>query len=233
MRSLLLLTFTLSLFTVSYSQDSAAKLLSMPDYVIPPEASQAGIDGKLAVVVSVKKDGTVDRAEVVAGPSWPCGSEPKRALSVVRSGAEDAVKQARFSPALKNGKPEDREMLLTMLVGERYEYAKRSAAQKSPTSPKSDAQPSLVQGGVINGKAISLPKPDYPSNVTGARPRGTVEIEVLIDETGGVISAGALNGDPLLQDASRKSACKAQFSPTTLAGHPVKVMGIVTYNFVP
>ena len=234
MRSLLLLAFTLTLFTVGYSQDSAPKLLSMPEYIIPAEASQAGIDGKLSMLVWVKKDGTVDRAEAYSGPSWPCASEPKSALSTVRSGAEDAAKKARFSPALKDGKPEDREILLTMLVGDRYEQAKRYAAQKaSGTQTPPAAQPSLIHGGVINGKAVSLPKPEYPINLNGPRPRGTVEVEVLIDENGGIISAGALNGHPLLQESARKAACKAKFSPTTLSGHPVKVMGVVTYNFVP
>lgn len=234
MRSLLLLAITLIAFTTTYSQDSAPKLLSMPEYIIPAEASQAGIDGKLGVVVFVKKDGTVDRVQAYSGPAWPCGSEPKSALSTVRSGAEDTVKKARFSPALKDGKPEDREILLTMLVGDRYQQAKRYAAQKaSGVQPPPTAQPSLIQGGVINGKAVSLPKPEYPTYMNGARPRGTVDVEVLIDEAGGIISAGAVNGDPLLQESARKAACKAKFSPTTLSGHPVKVMGIVTYNFVP
>lgn len=233
MRSLLLLTLTLVLFSAAYSQEAPAKLLSMPDYIISPEATQAGIDGKLAVVVWVKKDGTVDRAEVLAGPSWPCGAEPKTELSEVRNGAADAVKKARFSPAIKDGKPEDREMLLTMLVGERYEQAKRYAAEKASGS-KPPAAPSLIQGGVINGKAVSLPKPEYPHDIiSGTRPRGSVQVELLIDESGNVISAGAVNGDPLLQASARKAACKAKFSPTTLSGSPVKVMGILTYNFVP
>jgi len=234
MRSLLLLAITLIAFTTTYSQDSEPKLLSMPEFVIPAEASQAGIDGKLGVLAWVKKDGTVDRAQAYSGPSWPCGSDPKSELLTVWSGAEGAAKKARFSPALKDGKPEDRVVLLTILVGKRYEDEKRFAAQKaSGTRPPPTEQPSVIHGGVINGKAISLPKPEYPTNLNGARPHGAVQIEMMIDENGGIISAGAISGDPLLQESARKAACKAKFSPTTLSGHPVKVMGIVTYNFVP
>jgi TonB family protein len=228
MKPLLLLAITLIAFTTTFSQNAAPRLLSMPDFVIPAEASQAGIDGKLGVLAWVKKDGTVDRAQVYSGPSWPCGSEPKSALSAVRSVAEDAVKKARFSPGFTNGKPEAIEVLLTVLVGKTYEDEKRFAAQITSTT-----QPSIIQGGFINGKAISLPKPEYPPNLIGPRPRGTVQVEIVVGENGDIISAGVLNGDPLLQASARKAACKAKFSPTTLSGHPVKVMGIVTYNFVP
>jgi len=235
MKLLLLLPLTLILFTISYPQDVSPKLLRMPEYIISPEASAAGIDGKLGVLVWVKKDGSVDRAEAYSGPMWPCSAEPKSELAAVRSGAVEAVKKAQFSPALKDGKPEDMEILLTMLVGEAYENKKRYAAEKKASAnDQPAAKESLIQGGVINGKAISLPKPDYPRDLmSGARPQGKVDVEVLIDENGSVISAGAVNGDPLLQEASRKSACKARFSPTTLSGYPVKVSGIVTYNFVP
>ena len=175
MRYLLLLTFICITFTAARSQDASPKLISMPEYMIPVEATQAGIDGKLAVLVWVKKDGTVDRAEALAGPSWPCGSNPKTELGAVRSGAEDSVKKARFSPALKDGKPEDREILLTMLVGEEYQIAKKRAAEKT-AEKQSPTAPSLVRGGVINGKAISLPKPAYPFDLmNGTRARGTLK----------------------------------------------------------
>ena len=234
MKSLLLLAVTLSLFAITYAQDVSPKLLRMPEYVISPEARSLGIDGKLGILVWVKKDGTVERAEAYSGPMWPCGTDPKAELAAVRSGAEDVVKKAVFSPALKDGQPEDREILLTMLVGEAYENKKKYAAEKKASGGgQPDAKPSLVQGGVINGKAISLPKPDYPYDLMNrSRPEGMVHVDVLINESGDVTSAGAVDGDPLLQEASRKAACKAKFSPTKLSGVPVKVSGIVTYNFV-
>ena len=234
MRSLLLLALTFFLPTISFSQDVSPKLLRMPEYIISPEASSVGIDGKLGILVWVKKDGTVERAEAYSGPMWPCGSEPKSELAAVRSGAEDVVKKAMFSPALKDGQPEDREILLTMLVGKAYENKKKYAAEnKASGSAQPDAKPSVIPGGVINGKAISLPKPDYPYDLMNrSRPEGAVHVDVLINESGDVISAGAVDGDPLLQEVSRKAACKAKFSPTQLSGVPVKVSGIVTYNFV-
>jgi TonB family protein len=234
MKTLLLLTITLILFSNASPQDARPKVLSVPEYIIPAEASKAGIDGKVLVLVSVRKDGTVDRVDFWAGPSWPCGSEPKDLITEVRNGVIDAFKKARFSPALKNGDPVDGTTGLSMLIGERYANLKKISVRNALGTGKdlvNDA--STVRGAVINGKAISLPKPEYPRGFYDDRPRGVVQVEVVIDEKGEVISAGAISGDPRLQKPARKAACLARFSPTLLAGQPVKVSGIVTYNFVP
>ena len=86
-----------------------------------------------------------------------------------------------------------------------------------------------IRGGVLNGKAITLPKPIYPA---GAEVSGTVTVEVTIDEYGGVSSARAVSGHLQLQQAAIDAALQARFSPTYLMGEPVKVMGVITYNFV-
>lgn len=88
-----------------------------------------------------------------------------------------------------------------------------------------------ISGGVLNGKAISLPKPDYPADARTAKAAGTVVVQVMIDEYGNVISAKAVSGHPLLQQASVNAALQARFSPTLLMGEPVKVTGVITYNF--
>jgi protein TonB len=47
-----------------------------------------------------------------------------------------------------------------------------------------------------------------------------------------VASARAITGHPLLQQAAVQAAYGARFSPTLLSGQPVKVTGVITYNFV-
>jgi TonB family protein len=89
-----------------------------------------------------------------------------------------------------------------------------------------------VSGGVVNGKATSLPKPPYPAAAKAVRAAGTVSVQVLIDENGNVISANATSGHPLLKSAAEQAARGAKFSPTLLSGQKVKVSGIITYNFV-
>lgn len=89
-----------------------------------------------------------------------------------------------------------------------------------------------ISGGVLNGKAISKPQPAYPAIAKAARAAGTVTVQVTVDEQGNVISARAAGGHPLLQQAAVNAARQARFSPTLLSGQPVKVSGVITYNFV-
>jgi protein TonB len=93
--------------------------------------------------------------------------------------------------------------------------------------------PKQISGGVLNGKATSLPKPPYPPAARAVRASGAVSVQVLIDEKGNVVSASAVSGHPLLRAAAVQAARSARFSPTQLSGQPVKVSGVITYNFVP
>jgi TonB family protein len=85
---------------------------------------------------------------------------------------------------------------------------------------------------VLNGKALSLPKPSYPAIARAAHASGTVQVWVSIDETGKVVSASVVTGHPLLRVAALEAAKLARFTPTMLDAHPVKVTGILAYNFV-
>jgi protein TonB len=59
-----------------------------------------------------------------------------------------------------------------------------------------------------------------------------VQVQVLIDENGNVISATAVSGHPLLRAAAQAAAHASKFTPTKLSGQPVKVSGVIIYNFV-
>ena len=85
--------------------------------------------------------------------------------------------------------------------------------------------------GVITGKASSLPKPVYPATAKAVGASGAVNIQVTIDEHGNVISAKAVSGHMMLRKVSEDAALRAKFSPTTLSTVPVKVTGIIVYNF--
>ena len=84
----------------------------------------------------------------------------------------------------------------------------------------------------INSRAVSLPKPIYPPLAVKIQLHGVVNVQVLIDESGKVVSAKAVSGHPILIPDSVRAAMNARFSPTTLNGQAVKVSGIITYNFV-
>jgi TonB family protein len=90
----------------------------------------------------------------------------------------------------------------------------------------------VIFGGVLNSKAISLPNPNYPAIARQAQASGTVTVEITVDEDGNVIAARAVSGHPLLQAASVDVARLAKFSPTLLSGEPVKIRGVLVFNFV-
>lgn len=85
--------------------------------------------------------------------------------------------------------------------------------------------------GVANGFATHLPKPPYPAAALAINIQGKVDVQVTIDETGKVISAKAASGHPLLRPAAERAAWGARFSPTLLSNVPVKVTGVIVYNF--
>lgn len=117
--------------------------------------------------------------------------------------------------------------------GESRDIEQPSATPPPTKPPTPKPAPKTVSGGVLNGKATSLPKPGYPAAAKAVRASGSVSVQVLISETGSVISASAVSGHPLLRAAAEGAARGARFSPTMLSGQAVKVSGVITYNFVP
>jgi TonB family protein len=102
----------------------------------------------------------------------------------------------------------------------------RETPNPPPVGPRAP-----ISGGVLNGKAVSLVKPSYPPIAKAAHASGTVTVQVLIDENGKVVSAHAVSGHPLLQSAAVAAARASRFTPTRLSGQPVKVSGVIIYNF--
>ncbi|MGD9587371.1 MAG: TonB family protein [Pyrinomonadaceae bacterium] len=85
--------------------------------------------------------------------------------------------------------------------------------------------------GVANGHAVYLPKPPYPPHALSVGIEGEVTVQVTIDEKGNVLSAKAAKGHPFLRTAAERAAMNARFTPTLLSKVPVKVTGVIIYNF--
>lgn len=101
----------------------------------------------------------------------------------------------------------------------------------TPPPPVIKKVPRMISGGALTGSATSLPKPLYPPAAKAVGAQGKVDVQVVIDESGRVISATAVNGNPLLRQAAEDAARKAKFDATTLSGVPVKVTGVIAYSF--
>lgn len=86
---------------------------------------------------------------------------------------------------------------------------------------------------ILNGSATLLSKPNYPAAARAVRATGAVQVQVTIDEDGDVLTANAISGHPLLRRASEKAARESRFTYTILEGQPVKIKGVIVYNFIP
>ena len=95
-----------------------------------------------------------------------------------------------------------------------------------------DCEGVAIREGVEAGRALELPKPAYPMIARAAQASGTVEVKVLIGLDGNVIAAASISGHPLLQAAAVGAARNARFAPTKINGQPVKVVGVIQYNFI-
>jgi TonB family protein len=107
--------------------------------------------------------------------------------------------------------------------------------EQQPSTPNVSAPvqttPMPLTGGVLNTNAIELPNPVYPVDAKQARIKGTVKVEVKIDEEGNVVSAEAVEGPKELREAAVEAAKKARFPPTRLHGQLIKVYGVLVYKF--
>jgi TonB family protein len=92
-------------------------------------------------------------------------------------------------------------------------------------------RPTIKSEGVINGKATYLPNPAFPAPARLVGAYGVVNVQVTIDEDGKVISSKAVSGHPLLRGTAETAAWKAKFSTTYLSKVPVKVTGVIVFNF--
>lgn len=180
--------------------------------------------------LSYKRIGNYDRAiadynrAIELNPKYAIGYHNRGAAYQQRARPDDYKRAAadyrqalKLEPNLRQSR-ENLDIVLTIL-GE------------DGNSPSLKTGAKTISGGVLNGKATFLPKPEYPAAARAVGAGGSVNVQVLIDETGRVISAAAVSGHPLLKGSAVEAARRARFAPTKLSGEPVKVRGIIIYTF--
>jgi len=88
-----------------------------------------------------------------------------------------------------------------------------------------------VSGGVLQGNAIKKVQPAYPSDAKLAGVQGEVKVQLNISEDGKVMDAIAISGPEELKEVSVAAARQWVFKPIELSGMPVRVQGVLTFNF--
>lgn len=218
MRYFLLSASFFLLTMVNFGQDTPSVLTPVkPDF---PADALAKFQGKerIDLFLEIDKTGHVKDVEAF-GPWLTCGKDDDVADNL-RKASVDAAKKIVFAPTMKDGKAS--ETVTTLFY----------PLEGTEPLPPPNNGPRLT-GAVVNGTSISKPAPKYSSKARKLGIQGPVTIVVLIDEEGKPISARAKSGHPLLVANAANAACQSRWTPTMLAGHPVKVSAAITYNFMP
>lgn len=99
-------------------------------------------------------------------------------------------------------------------------------------SPSGEPSNRPVNAGILNSRAVNLPKPAYPPNAKQMHADGQVAVQVSVDESGNVTSARATSGNLLLRASAEAAARQSKFNPVRINNQAVPVNGVVLYNFV-
>lgn len=240
MRSFLLL-FVAVLFFTCMTPDTVgqttpryvtATAVKTPPVSVPREAKESGLGGEVRVGVTINSEGKVIEVGDAWGPGSVCKQATRADVIALRNAARQAALSAVFEPSTADGRPDPATATVRFdfPIGERKTGSENQIQYFSAVGePDNFGDPR----GVLNGRALSLPKPVYPPAARAVRASGAVQVAVLIDEKGEMFSAEPVSGHPLLRHAASTAACSAKFTPTLLEGRRVRVAGIITYNFVP
>jgi periplasmic protein TonB len=192
-----------------------------------PQAQQKEAPKPEKVVIEKNVDvrreliATVDRADLVPKTISAKASDvpPVRKGVVTMVGSSDTNAAQPMAPGAGSGQ----------IIGGTQKVEIKDEPPPPPPKPTPHAP---ISGGVLNGKAVHLVQPPYPPIARSAHASGQVVVQVLIDENGNVVAAHATSGHPLLQAAAVNAARSSKFTPTKLSGQPVKVNGVIIYNFL-
>ena len=102
-----------------------------------------------------------------------------------------------------------------------------------PLSANTSLKEKVISAGWMNSRATNFEQPAYPKNIKKPRPKAQVDVRILTDADGNVISADVIRGPVEFHDAALTAARKLKFPPTTLSGVPAKVSGWLSYRFNP
>ena len=105
--------------------------------------------------------------------------------------------------------------------------------ESKTTQPAGAAEFKTIEGGIINSRAVDLPAPKYPDEARKKHDFGEVQVRVLVDETGKVISAAAIFGPESLRAAAVEAARRAKFTPASNGNAPALISGVVKYDIKP
>ncbi len=181
-----------------------ALILPMPRL---PSVQPRG-DGKIEVEVKIN----LQNGEVVS-------AEASEGHPLIRAAAEQAALQAEFPPILTEFPNVFGQGFLI------YEFEDFNGKTIENKTPKKFL---IIEKGVVNDRAKSLPKPFYHPDIKAT---GIVEVKIFVDTNGKVPFAKAVSGHPLLRPFAESAARETTFAPTVITTEPLYVKASLLYKF--
>lgn len=179
----------------------------MPNY---PPSARGDIFGSINVETKIDlQKGEVVSAKAISGHP------------LLRIQAEKTALQTKFPPTLTEFSDVFGKGLLIYKI---EDFNGKTIENKNPK------RFAIIEKGIVNNLAKSLPKPKFPFG--GINAFGTVEVKVLIDMNGKVLLAKAISGHPLLKPFAESAAREAKFGSAIIdGGEPIYVEASLFYKF--
>lgn len=176
--------------------------LTAPDY--PGRALRKGITGYVTVAFTVNAEGRTERVEVLDA----------RPAQVFDRHAVEAVRQWRFEPAVRGGKPVARRVSQTINFGD-------------AESPRSDSDPSRDRLALTDAAApepLRLEPAEYPARALRKRETGNVTVVFTVNERGRTEDVEILSSSSrLFNQAVLRAVRNWKFEPPVREGKPEPV----------
>jgi len=171
-----------------------------------------------------------DLQKLLSGPGKPANRPAAKLPEVSMPSISLAANSAYFTgtPLLAG---EDFSQLIPIEDPEPPPEPPPDRSQSPPPSLNQSQPIQQVVDKVLEGNAITRVEPTYPPTARVMRAFGMVKVQITISETGRVIDAKAISGHQALRPAAVDAAYKWLFKPTTVNGAPIKVQGVLTFNF--
>ena len=91
----------------------------------------------------------------------------------------------------------------------------------------------VIIAGWMNSRSVNFQLPKYPSAIKKPRSAVRVEVRIMTDVEGNVVSAEVSRGPVEFHNAALDAARNLKFPPTLLSGVPTKVSGWISLDFKP
>ncbi len=124
--------------------------------------------------------------------------------------------------------------------GSRTTGKQTATATKKPAAPRKPAATAKYDGFVVGDKytflnfeVVSAEKPYHTRAAKASGARGLVQVEVLIDVNGTVLTAKGRTGNKELWPEAERAALASKFNRPTFGGKPARAIGFLVYRFGP